>query len=360
MKDTSAVECGYTWLAEWERHEATWIAWPHRESTWPGRLQSILPITEKIIRTLAEVETVHVLGGPSETFQLAAETLAGVENVHVHRIPTNDVWIRDYGPTFLVNPKSKKLGAVRWIFNAWGNKYHPHDDDANASKRICNGLDSKGKWHFDPRSNTEPIASFGSDLVCEGGALETDGEGTLLSTSSAVVTGTRNPYRSHEQIEREFKRMLGIEKVLWIDGGELAGDDTDSHIDQLVRFVRPTVVLAAVSSTSDDSNAPHLAKQYQVLRESTDAKNRELEIIPLRTPPPRMVQGRRVPESYCNYYLGNGIVIVPQFGYRSTDAAALGILQEQYPDRVIVPIDASDFIIGLGAFHCATQQQPAV
>jgi agmatine deiminase len=190
--------------------------------------------------------------------------------------------------------------------------------------------------------------------------LETDGEGTLLSTSSAVVTGTRNPYRSHEQIEREFKRMLGIEKVLWIDGGELAGDDTDSHIDQLVRFVRPTVVLAAVSSTSDDSNAPHLAKQYQVLRESTDAKNRELEIIPLRTPPPRMVQGRRVPESYCNYYLGNGIVIVPQFGYRSTDSAALGILQEQYPDRVIVPIDASDFIIGLGAFHCATQQQPAV
>ena len=361
MRGLSAVDCGYRWIAEWESHEATWISWPYRETTWPGRLHAIPPVTERVIRTLAEVEKVHVLGGPSESFQAASGALTGVANVIVHNIPTNDVWIRDYGPTFVVNPTEKKLGAVRWIFNAWGNKYHPYDDDAAASKRICQGLDTSGRWMLESQSDsTSTLECFDSKLVCEGGALETDGQGTLLTTSSAVATGTRNPNWTHEQIESELKRQLGLRKVLWVDGGELAGDDTDSHIDQLVRFVRPAVVFAAVSSTSDDSNAPHLAKQYQVLRELTDAQGRQLEIIPLRTPPPRMIQGRRVPESYCNYYMANGIVIVPQFGYRQTDSAALGILKEQYPDREIIPIDASDFILGLGAFHCATQQQPAV
>jgi agmatine deiminase len=310
---------------------------------------------------LAEVEKVHVLGGPSESFEAASRALDGLANVLVHQIATNDVWIRDYGPTFVIDQAQRKLGAIRWIFNAWGNKYHPYDSDAAASKHICQGLDQSGHWMDEPQKDSEnSLEYFESTLVCEGGALETDGQGTLLTTSSAVATGTRNPNWTREQIESEFKRQLGVRKVLWIDGGELAGDDTDSHIDQLVRFVRPSVVFAAVSSTSDDSNAPHLAKQYQVLRELTDAQGKQLEIIPLRTPPPRMIQGRRVPESYCNYYMANGIVIVPQFGYRQSDSAALGILKEQYPDRDIIPIDASDFILGLGAFHCATQQQPAV
>jgi agmatine deiminase len=361
MNPRTAVDCGYTWVAEWEPHQATWISWPYRETTWPGRLHTIAPVTERIIRTLAEVETVHVLGGPSETFQAASKALADAPKVLVHNIPTNDVWIRDYGPTFVVHPQKKQLGAVRWIFNAWGNKYQPYDDDAKASARICRGLDPNGLWRFtESQELGQAIEQFASSLVCEGGALETDGQGTLLSTSSAVITGTRNPRWSREQIEQEFQQQLGVSKILWIDGGELAGDDTDSHIDQLVRFIRPGAVFAAVSSTSDDSNAPHLAKQYQVLKECVDAQGRTLQIVPLKTPPPRLIQGRRVPESYCNYYMANGIVIVPQFGYRSTDSAALGILKEHYPDRDIVPIDASDFILGLGAFHCATQQQPAV
>jgi agmatine deiminase len=364
MNSLCAVDRGYTWVAEWEPHQATWISWPYRETTWPGRLHTIPPVTELIIRTLAEVETVHVLGGPSESFRIATETLSGTPNVYVHEIPTNDVWIRDYGPTFVVDRSKKKLGAVRWIFNAWGNKYQPYDDDAKASSRICRRLDSSGKWRFenfeDSESLADPLEHFSSRLVCEGGALETDGQGTLLTTSSAVVTGTRNPDWTREEIEQEFKRQLGVTKVLWIDGGELAGDDTDSHIDQLVRFIRPGLVFAAVSSTSDDSNAPHLAKQYQTLKESSDAQGRPLDIITLQTPPPRMIQGHRVPESYCNYYMANGIVLVPQFGYRATDSAAVGKLQEHYPDRDIIPIDASDFILGLGAFHCATQQQPAV
>jgi agmatine deiminase len=362
MNQSTPVELGFTWIAEWEHHEATWISWPHNQSTWPDRFHAIPPVTEQIIRTLAEVEHVHVLGGPETSLRSARQTLQTIPNVTVHPIATNDVWIRDYGPTFLVNRKTKKLGAVQWIFNAWGNKYHPHDSDANASTEICKGLDAQGVWHEpeDDQTSSDPIRAFRSKLVCEGGALETDGEGTLLTTSSAVYTATRNPNWSRRDIEQEFMRMLGIRKVLWVDGGELAGDDTDSHIDQLVRFTRPGVVLAAISSTSDDSNAPHLANQFQALNAMTDAQGRELEIVPLPTPPPRMVQGHRVPESYCNFYLANGIVIVPQFGYRATDDAALGILREHYPNRDIVPVDASDFIWGLGAFHCATQQQPAV
>lgn len=361
MSLKSPAELGFTWVAEWERHEATWISWPHNQSTWPGRFHCIPPVTEQVIRTLAEVEHVHVLGGPSESLSLARKALEEIPNVTVHPIATNDVWIRDYGPTFLLHPTERRLGAVQWIFNAWGNKY-PHDSDANASSEICKGLDSQGRWS-DTTGNgtsTRPIEAFRSRLTCEGGALETDGQGTLLTTSSAVYTGTRNPNWSRKDIEAEFKRMLGVRKVLWVDGGELAGDDTDSHIDQLVRFTRPGVVLAAIASTADDSNAPHLAKQFQALHEMTDADDRPLEIIPLQTPPPRLAQGQRLPESYCNYYLANGIVIVPQFGYRITDDAAVGILREHYPDRDIIPIDASDFIWGLGAFHCATQQQPAV
>jgi agmatine deiminase len=341
---------GYQWVAEWEPHEATWISWPHNQETWPGLFDAIPPVTERVIRTLAEVETVHVLGGPDHSYDAARKQLDHVSNVVVHRIPTNDCWIRDYGPTFLLSDDQTSLGAVLWRFNAWGNKYHPHDDDAKAASRIVKELRESG--------NIGDI--FCSDLVAEGGGLETDGQGTLLTTSSCLKAYSRNPNWNESQIESELKRLLSVERILWIDGGELAGDDTDSHIDQLARFIRPGVVVAAVSYSLDDCNAAKLAKQFAVLKECVDARGRQLEIIPLVTPPPRYIQGKRVPESYCNFYIANGIVIVPTFGYRETDDAAIAKLAELFPKRQIVPIDAASFIWGLGAFHCATQQQPRV
>jgi agmatine deiminase len=357
MSDSlSAVEQGFRWIAEWERHEATWISWPHNPKTWPGRVHLIPRATEHMIRVISEVEHVHVLSGNPTAHSEATEALRGLANVTLHDVRTNDTWIRDYGPTFLVHPEKKELGAVRWRFNAWGNKY-PHEYDEVVSSLICKGLDIHGQWKADP---SQPMRSFASPLVCEGGGLETDGQGTLLTTSSCLMASTRNFQWSREQVEQELKRKLGVTKVLWIDGGELAGDDTDSHIDQLVRFIRPGLVVSAVSYTSDDSNAPHLAAQMQVLQQVTDARDQPLEIVRLVTPPPRLIQGKRVPESYCNFYLANGIVVVPTFGYRETDDRAAGQLQELFPDRDIVRIDASDFILGLGAFHCATQQQPAV
>jgi agmatine deiminase len=340
----------YRWVSEWEPHEATWISWPHNQETWPGLFEAIPPVTERLIRTLAEVETVHVLGGPNSSHEMAVRQVGDVPNVEVHPILTNDCWIRDYGPTFVLKDDDSTLGAVLWRFNAWGNKYQPHDDDAAAGGRIADLLKSRG--------NIGEV--FCSDLVAEGGGLETDGEGTLLATSSSIKSYSRNPNWNETQIESELKRLLGIDQLLWIDGGELAGDDTDSHIDQLVRFIRPGMVVAAVSYSLDDSNASKLAKQFEVLKNCIDARGRRFEIVPLVTPPPRYIQGKRVPESYCNFYIANGIVIVPTFGYRETDDAALAKLGELFPSHVIVPIDAASFIWGLGAFHCATQQQPRV
>lgn len=353
----AATEAGFRWVAEWEEHEATWISWPHNLGTWPGRFENIPPVTERVIRILAEVEHVHVCGGPTPSYEQAKKALSSVPNVTLHDIPTNDCWIRDYGPTFIVNRDAKTLGAVRWRFNAWGEKYKPYDDDAAANARICDRLNEHGGIRS---SNEQAMKTFPSTLVCEGGGLETDGMGTLMTTSSCVMASTRNPRWTRSEVEAELCRMLGVTKILWVDGGELAGDDTDSHIDQLARFIRPGLVVSAISFTSDDSNAPKLSAQRKHLERMTDAQERSLQIVPLVTPPPRLIQGKRVPESYCNYYLANGIVIVPEFGYRETDDAAAAKLQDLYPDRDIIRVDASDFIWGLGAFHCATQQQPKV
>jgi agmatine deiminase len=356
---TSAVSnypTGFQWVAEWEPHAATWISWPHNEETWPGRFTTIPSVSERMIRILADVEQVHVLGGPPSAAKTARQQLRDCANVTVHDIPTNDCWIRDFGPTFLLSFDSKRLGAVRWRFNAWGGKY-PCDYDADANARICDLLDNQGQL-----LGTQGTAmdSFASAMICEGGGLDTDGRGTLMTTSSCLLSSTRNFRWTREMVESELMRMLSIRKVLWVDGGALAGDDTDSHIDQLVRFVRPGVVVAAVSYSTDDSNAPKLAAQKLALESMTDADDRPLTIVPIPTPPPRLIQGKRVPESYCNFYIANQVVIVPTFGFRETDERALGQLRELFSDRDIVPLDASDFIWGLGAFHCATQQQPAI
>lgn len=341
----SASEEGFRWVAEWERHKATWIGWPHNLDTWPNRFENIPATFLRMIEIISEVEEVHVLGGTGEILAHANQALQGKSNVVVHPIPTNDCWIRDYGPTFVVNSEMKLLAGVDWIYNAWGGKWPPFDEDARNAARICESI---------------LVPRFESSMVAEGGGIETDGEGTLLTTSSCLLSMSRNPEMRRTEIENELRQQLGVSKVLWIDGGALAGDDTDSHIDQLVRFVRPGLVVAAVSFSSDDENAPKLRNQLDCLSMATDAHDRPFEIVPLRTPPPRFVQGQRVPESYCNFYLANEIVLVPTFGFRETDEAAISILSDLFPSRKVVPLDASDLIWGKGAFHCATQQQPEI
>jgi agmatine deiminase len=303
----------------------------------------IEPVFQRMVEVIAEVEPVHVLGGPPDVFKRATEKLSHVSNAIVHPIATNDVWIRDYGPTFVHDRQLQTLVAVDWTYNAWGGKWPPWDEDARNALRIA---------------ELERVSASSVNLICEGGALETDGQGTLLTTSSCLMSNSRNPNWTRDQVEAVLINQLGVKKVLWVDGGALAGDDTDSHIDQLVRFSQPGRVLAAISSSSEDENHPKLLAQYQNLKLLTDAKDNHLDIVELPTPPPRYISTKRVPESYCNFYLANSIVVVPTFGFRKTDEPAIQIIKNEFPDRQIVTIDCSDMIWGLGAIHCATQQQP--
>lgn len=264
-------------------------------------------------------------------------------NVTVYEVPTNDCWIRDFGPTFVTRKDDQTLVGVDWKYNAWGERYPPYSSDAAATETICRILGC-------PRNV--------SSIYCEGGALDTDGQGTLLTTRSCLLNANRNPSWPQDWIETELQRQLGIQKILWVDGGALAGDDTDGHIDQLARFVAPGVVVAAVSGTHDDPNRAGLADNARILSQARDSAGRTLDVHQLPTPPPRFVDGVRIPESYCNFVLANGIVVVPTFRSNTTDQAAIDLLGQLFPERSILPLDAHDLVWGLGAFHCASQHQP--
>ncbi len=333
----------YTWPAEWETQSATWIAWPHNQQTWLNRFEPIPNTFEQFITELARVQTVHVLSGPHGLRYPASRNLSNVPNVQIHDVVTNDTWIRDYGPTFVRRLDDSALVGVDWQFNAWGGKYPPFDDDARAAQSICKIIGC-------PRSD--------SAMYCEGGALETDGAGTLLTTSSVLMNPSRNPGWSREMVAGELQRQLGVKKIIWVDGGGLLGDDTDGHIDQLARFVAPGTVVAAESSRLSDPNHAGLAENLRILRNAKLADGTRIEVHALPTPAPRFVDQKRVPESYCNFLFANGIVIMPTFQSDTTDRAALRLFEQLLPDRKIIPLDATHLIWGLGAFHCASQQQP--
>jgi len=337
------MDSEYYWPAEWETQTATWIAWPHHRETWPGYFAPVPATFVKFIAALSQVQRVEVLAGPTDIDPAARQHVSHLPRVTVHDIVTNDVWIRDYGPTFVKRRRDDQLVGINWIFNSWGGKYPPFDDDAAAATRICRAVG---------------IEVSDSPLCCEGGGLETNGRGTLLTTSSVLLSPARNPNWSRDEIERELKLRLGVTQIIWVDGGGLAGDDTDGHIDQLARFVNTDTLVVAVSSERSDSNFDGLQENYRQLSCAHDANGQRMNTIPLPTPAPRLVDGKRVPESYCNFLIANGIVIVPTFR-AATDEPALRLIEQLMPDRRIVPLDAFDLIWGLGAFHCASQQQPA-
>lgn len=334
----------HRWPAEWEPQSATWIAWPHNRETWPGHFEPVPQAFARFIRELSRVQPVHVLAGPPDVSPTAYQWLADLSNVTIHAVPTNDAWIRDYGPTFVKRVGDGALVGINWRFNAWGGKYPEFERDAAAASAICHLI---GCERHD------------SPLFCEGGGLETDGQGTLLTTSSVLMSDTRNPDWSRSAVENELRSTLGVSEIIWVDGGGLEGDDTDGHIDQLARFVRPGVVVAAVSSSPEDPNHAGLNKNMEQLRAARAANGQPLTVHPLPTPHPRHVNGQRVPESYCNFLIANGIVLVPTFRSPDTDKAAVHLLEQLMPEHRIIPLDAYDLIWGLGAFHCASQQQPS-
>ncbi len=345
--EPAAPVTGLRWPAEWEPHDATWLAWPHKEASWPGKFERVPPVFVEMVRALVPGERVEILvrDGAMESAvaaRLAEARLAGAD-VRLHRIATDDAWIRDHGPTFVVDEAARELLAVDWDYNAWGGKYPPWESDARVARAIAEIVGCSSRQ---PR------------LILEGGSIEGDGEGTLLTTESCLLNRNRNPALDRAAIEQHLRAALGVSTILWLGDG-IAGDDTDGHVDDLTRFVAPGRVVTVLEDDPRDVNYNTLRANRERLVALRDARGRQLDVIPLPMPAPVLEVQDRLPASYANFYIGNEAVLVPVFGC-SADREAMGILGELFPGRRVTGIPARDLVWGLGACHCLTQQQPRV
>lgn len=343
---------GYRMPAEWEKHAATWIAWPRNPNDWPGKFQPIPWVYADIVRHLARVETVHILvtdaAAESRVHGILKRAMVNQENVRYHRWPTNRVWTRDSGPIFLKKTKGEPTTAVtNWKFNAWA-KYPDWQLDNQIPARVANLLELPC---WSPKINGKPV-------VLEGGSIDTNGAGVLLTTEECLLSEVqqRNPGVTKGQLEKLLRDYLGIEQVIWLGRGT-AGDDTHGHVDDITRFVGKNRILTAVEPNKADENHEPLKENLERLREARNPDGEPFEIVTLPMPAPVVFEGQRLPASYANFYIANGLVLVPTFN-DPNDRRALNTLARVFPDREVVGIHCGDFIWGLGALHCMTQQQP--
>jgi agmatine deiminase len=337
--------------AEWEPHDATWLAWPHYKDDWPGKFEPIPWVYAEIIRHLARHERVELIVNDAASEKRARKTLtlanALSDNIHFHRWPTDRVWTRDSGCTFVTD--AGRLSAIKWRFNAWA-KYPNWKRDEKIGSLMAKA--SKAP---------EVRPMFGKQrVVLEGGSIDVNGHGTLLTTEECLLSKVqqRNPAMKRKDYERLFADHLGIKKVIWLGSG-IAGDDTHGHVDDITRFVSLDTVVTAVESDPADANYEPLRENIRRLRGATNQDGRSLSIVELPMPAPVVFEGRRLPASYGNFYIANGLVLVPVFN-DPNDRVALDILADLFPDREVVGIYSGDLIWGFGAMHCMTQQQPAV
>ena len=334
--------------AEWEPHAATWLSWPRREGiSFPGSFDRVLPTLRAMVEALIESEQVciNVCNGAHEAEARAAlSRCRGIDLARVafHRIPTNEPWCRDHGPIFLTRDADPKFAVVDWDYNAWGNKYPPFDLDEVVPTRVAEVLD---------------LPVFYPRMILEGGAIDVNGAGALLTTESCLLNPNRNPDLSRDQIEKRLRDFLGVREILWLASG-IAGDDTDGHIDDLARFVSEKKVVTVVEENRGDENYEPLQENLARLREMK-VRGEPLEIITLPMPAKIEREGLRLPASYANFYIANFCVLLPTFADPS-DEIALAILQTLFTNRRVIAIDCRELIWGLGTFHCLTQQQPAI
>jgi len=348
---------GYRMPAEWEPHQSTWLGWPHNRSDWPGKFEAIPWVYADIVRHLGRVEEVNIIVGNAAEKAKAREVLTrsrvALKNVKFHVWPTNRVWTRDSGPIFLVRDSQKnRVALTDWRFNAWA-KYSDWQFDNRLPERIAQKLKLPA---FKPS-----LARSGRlyHLVMEGGSIDVNGRGLMLTTEECLLSKVqqRNPGLSRRDLENVFVEYLGVEKVIWLGRG-IAGDDTHGHVDDISRFVAKDTVLTVVERNRGDCNYAPLKDNLRRLRAARDLKGRKLQVIELPLPRPVIFRGQRLPASYANFYIANNLVLVPTFN-DPNDRVALNILAGVFPGREIVGIHCGDFIWGLGAIHCATQQQPA-
>ncbi len=333
----------YRMPAEWEPHASTWIAWPHRLSDWPGKFATIGWVYGEIARTLSRYEKVNIVVRDATQAAIVGRTLkrvdADIANIELHEIPTNRSWLRDSGPIF-VEAAGQRI-ALDWRFNAWAKYPDWQLDDAipaNVASKL--GLLTRRPMHGQTR------------LVLEGGSIDVNGAGQLLTTEECLLSTIqeRNPGLNRGDYERVFAEYLGVKEVIWLHRG-IVGDDTHGHIDDIARFVNPTTIIVAMESNPNDEN-------HAILQENRDRlRGGKYTVVELPMPSPLILSGQRLPASYANFYIANGVVIVPTFN-DPNDRIALGILADCFPDRDVIGIHSVDLVYGLGTLHCLTQQEP--
>src|SRR3989338_7439068 len=347
MSKLTPAKLGYFMPAEWERHDAIWLAWPYDKTTFPDRVDKAEETYISIVKSIYQSEKINLLVLNHDVKNKIIEMLKK-ENVDFNRVnfyveDYADVWFRDYGPIFVVNRKEKKLAMVKWNFNAWGNKYEGLKKDTNIPYKINKKLKSQ---IFEP------------GIVLEGGSIEVNGNGTLLTTEQCLLNKNRNPDLSKKEIENYLKNYMGVRHVIWLKEG-IVGDDTDGHIDDIARFVNPGTVLCAYEENEDDENYKILKENYGILMNSTDENGNKLNVIKLPMPGFVGDEEGRLPASYANFYISNKIVLAPIFGHEN-DKMALDIIQKYFPERKVVGINCRELVYGLGTLHCISQQQPAI
>ncbi len=341
-------ERGYYFPAEFHKHRATWLSWPHKEASWPGKIEIIFGVYSTFIKLLAEGERVCI-NVNSKKMQVNAEThlkeaKADLSKVDFFIHPTDDAWCRDHGPAFLINPQEKKKLIVDWDYNAWGGKYPPHDKDDVIPTKIAKAL---------------KLEVVNPGIIMEGGSVDFNGNGTLLTTTACLLNKNRNPKLSQKQIEKYLVDYYGVEQILWLNDG-IIGDDTDGHIDDLTRFVNEDTVVTVIEENKKDENYKILKENLKQLSKMRLLNGKQLNIVELPMPHEVIFEEQRLPASYANFYISNKYIITPIFRDKKNDKKALDVLVKCFPKHKVVGLDSTDLIWGLGSFHCLSQQEPEI
>ncbi len=342
------AQLGYRMPAEWEPHHATWLTWPRAEGiSFPGQFEGVPGVYAELIRHLAQVEEVNINVWHPAMAEEVRETLRKLgttsPNIRFHCFPAYEPWCRDHGPIFLVRERQglHERAVVDWEYNAWGGKYSSYDLDNAVPRQVA---------------DLRKLPVFSPGIIMEGGSIEVNGCGTVLTTEACLLNKNRNPHLTKDEIEQYLVDYLGVNQVLWLGDG-IVGDDTDGHIDDLSRFVNPTTIVTVVEEDPTDNNYAILEENYRRLLDFKTPQGQPFRIVKLPMPGKLECEGQRLPASYANFYIANEIVLVPTYRDKN-DGQALEILQREFPDRRVVGVDSTALIWGLGSFHCISQQEP--
>ena len=347
IKGVTPKSLGFHFPAEFAKHDAMWLSWPHKEESWPGKIASIYPSYTEFIKIVALTEKVciNVVDEKMKNSAIKMLHLAGANmgQVQFFMHPTNDAWCRDHGPSFLINKNTNSKAIIDWNINAWGGKYPPYDLDDVIPTKIAQALQ---------------LPFFNPGIIMEGGSVDFNGAGAVLTSKCCLLNPNRNPHLNQDQIEQYLMDYYGVDQVLWVSEG-IVGDDTDGHIDDTVRFVNEDTVVTVVEENVLSENYDLLQQNLKELKAMRLLNGKTLNVIELPMPADVIYEGQMLPASYANFYISNGHVIVPTYKCAQDDKA-MQIIQSCFTDRQVVGIDSTDIIWGLGSFHCLSQQEPSI